>query len=345
MKVDPDKCDLMHFTWRKGSETLGIDSNPPLVTDLYGERIILTAPASIRWLGFHLDRKLSFRHHVTTVAKKGTAIVHGLQVLGNTISGIGPANLRLLYKTVVLPAITYGTPLWFNPARPNTKLVKELEKVQWKALIQIAGGFFDSQTEALQMLTYIPPMTTTLTKLYKSATPRFPRLPLYSKITRRLPADFLRSFPTLQWLVPEYHVPFSRPQGKSVNPKALSPLMRMCTVIDKNMERGDPFHSQNAPHSLKLSSLPFAGRLFINPEACPRKKHKSLTSKQRLWLNTKEGRCTLCVFTDGSKTVNGVGWAVTGIHAGITLFKEKVPFVELGKFDPPLWHAPYGCIM
>jgi len=78
MKVDPDKCDLMHFTWRKGLETFGIDGNPPLVTDLYGECIILTAPASIRWLGFHLDRKLSFRHHVTTVVKKGIAIVHGL---------------------------------------------------------------------------------------------------------------------------------------------------------------------------------------------------------------------------------------------------------------------------
>ena len=183
------------------------------------------------------------------------------------------------------------------------------------------------------MLTYIPPMTTMLTKLYKSAALHFPRLPLYSEIMRRLPTDFLRSFPTLQWLVPEYHVPFSQPQGKSVNPKALSPLMRMCAVIDKNMERGDLFHSQNAPHSLKLSSLPFAGRLFINPEACPRKKRKSLTSKQRLWLNTKEGRCTLCVFTDGSKTVNGVGWAITGIHASVTLFEEKVPFVELGKFD------------
>ena len=51
MKIDPDKCDLMHFTWRRGSPALGHDKNPPLVTKLYGEKIIIPAPKSIRWLG------------------------------------------------------------------------------------------------------------------------------------------------------------------------------------------------------------------------------------------------------------------------------------------------------
>ena len=39
------------------------------------------------------------------------ATVAGLWVLGNTIAGITPSNLRLLYKTVVIPAITYGSQL------------------------------------------------------------------------------------------------------------------------------------------------------------------------------------------------------------------------------------------
>jgi len=69
MKVDPDKCNLKHFSWRKGSEALGYNGNPSLVTTLYGERITITTPKSIRWLGFHLDYKLSFQYHVNTVAK------------------------------------------------------------------------------------------------------------------------------------------------------------------------------------------------------------------------------------------------------------------------------------
>ena len=186
MKVDPDKCDLMHFTWRKGSDALGHDENPSLVTQLYGEKITIPAPTSIRWLGFHLDRKLSFTHHVNTLSMKGNAIVSGLRVLGNTVSGISPSNLRLLYKTVVIPAITYGAPLWYDPDRPNKKLVKKLEQVQHKALIQIAGGFYNSPAEALQLLTYVPPITCTLTKLFKSAAARIPRLPISSEITKRV---------------------------------------------------------------------------------------------------------------------------------------------------------------
>ena len=122
MSIDPDKCDLMHFSWRQH------ETNPPLRTTLYGKDITITPPASIHWLGFHLDRKLSFRHHVSLLAKKGKAIVSGLKVLGNTVAGISPSNLRLLYKTVVIPAITYGSQLWFDPKKPNKMLIKQLKR-------------------------------------------------------------------------------------------------------------------------------------------------------------------------------------------------------------------------
>ena len=130
MSIDPDKCDLIHFSWRKGNE----EGNPCLSTTLYDKPITILPPSSIRWLGFHLDRKLMFKHHVNLLMKKGNAIVSGLKVLGNTIKGISPSNLRLLYKTVVIPAITYGSQLWFNPAKPNKTLVRKLEQVQHKAL-------------------------------------------------------------------------------------------------------------------------------------------------------------------------------------------------------------------
>jgi len=94
------------------------------------------------------------------------------------------------------------------------------------------------------------------------------------------------------------------------------------------MERAYPFHTQNAPYSLKLSSLPFAGRLFINPDACPKPKQKTLVSEQRLWLNSRVGRDTLCVFTDGSKANKAAGWAITGIHAGLKIFTHKIPFAK-----------------
>ena len=177
MSIDPDKCDLMHFSWCKQNTC------PALKTSLYGNPLTVTPPSSIRWLGFHLDRKLSFRHHISLL-HKGIATVARLRVLGNTITGITPSNLRLLYKTMVIPAITYRSQLWFDPKKPNKQLISKLEQVQHRALIQIAGAFWDSPKEALELLTYVSPITTTLHKLYQSSALRIPRLPISSKITR-----------------------------------------------------------------------------------------------------------------------------------------------------------------
>ena len=158
MSIDPDKCDLQHFSWRRGNPNNPPDGNPSLKTSLYEVDITITLPKSIQWLGFHLDHHLTFEHHMNLLAKKGKAITNGLKVLGNTIEGISPSNLRLLYKTVVIPAITYSSQLWFNPKKPNWKLLHKLEQVQHKALIQISGAFWDSPEEALQLLTYVPPI-------------------------------------------------------------------------------------------------------------------------------------------------------------------------------------------
>ena len=107
-----------------------------------------------------------------------------------------------------------------------------------------------------------------------------------------------------------------------------SPLIRMANTIDINMERSSPFHTQNAPHSYRLSSHPFTGRFFINKEACKPDNRKSLVANQRMWLLSAQGRRTLNVFTDGSKTDRAAGWAVRGIHAGRVMFQFNVPFAR-----------------
>ena len=127
MSIDPDKCDLMYFSWHRGTLITTCDGSPSLHTKLYSNHITITPPASIRWLGFHLDRCLTFNNYVELLSKKGFTIVNRLKVLGNTIEGISPANLQLLYKTVVIPAITYGSQLWYNPVKPNRKLVRKLD--------------------------------------------------------------------------------------------------------------------------------------------------------------------------------------------------------------------------
>jgi len=102
----------------------------------------------------------------------------------------------------------------------------------------------------------------------------------------------------------------------------------MVANLSPGIERSEPFHSQNAPYALKLSNLPFAGRFYIDPEACQRKERKSYLANQRMWPCSRKGRDSLTVFTDGSKTDKAAGWAVTGIHAGRIVFQHKVPLAK-----------------
>ena len=135
-----------------------------------------------------------------------------------------------------------------------------------------------------QLLTYVPPIRTTLHKLYRSAALRIPRLPISSEITRRLPVAYLpRGIPLERMIIPPKHIPFPRPKEEHLSNDSYSPLNRMVAMFDKHTERAEPFHTQNAPYHLCLTSLPFAGRLFINSDACPKADRKSLIYEGILW--------------------------------------------------------------
>jgi len=150
---------------------------------------------------------------------------------------------------------------------------------------------------------------------------------MWSEITMRLPASHILSVRMTQWVPRPRHIPFHRPADSKVTKSSPSPLNRMVTNLNPGIERSEPFCSQNTPYAHKLSTLPFAGRLFINPEACPKKK-KSYLANQHIWLCSREGCDTLTVFTDGSKTDKAAGWAITGIHVGRVVFQHQVPFAK-----------------
>ena len=131
MKIDPDKSELIHFTWRKKPQ------HPPLSFTYQGKQITLSPPPSLRWLGFHLDSRLTFHNHIKIMAKKGSSVVQGLSCLGNTLHSMNQYHLHLLYKTCVIPVITYGCQLWFDPTNPPKSLIQIVQKVQNNTLRRI----------------------------------------------------------------------------------------------------------------------------------------------------------------------------------------------------------------
>ncbi|KAG2739738.1 hypothetical protein P692DRAFT_20662474, partial [Suillus brevipes Sb2] len=68
----------------------------------------------MRWLGVFFDRKLSFKKHIEIMATRALSTIAGLRLLANSFWGLSVLNARLLYKTVVLPVLTFASPVWFT---------------------------------------------------------------------------------------------------------------------------------------------------------------------------------------------------------------------------------------
>ncbi|KIK44653.1 hypothetical protein CY34DRAFT_58294, partial [Suillus luteus UH-Slu-Lm8-n1] len=110
LDIDTDKTELFHFTRSCSNPSLDpliniSPSNAPACT-------IRPTPVMC-WLGVFFDQKLSFKKHVKIMATRALLTISGLCILTNSVWGLSVLNAHLLYKTVVLPVLTFASPVWF----------------------------------------------------------------------------------------------------------------------------------------------------------------------------------------------------------------------------------------
>ena len=268
----------------------------------------------------------------------------GLSCLGHTITCMTPNHLRLLFKTCVVPVMTYGCQLWFRPSALRVTLMKRLQVVQNKGLRRMAGAFRTTPAESLPLLTFQPPIHVTIRKLCNSAALRLFRLPLNSELSLRIPKSFIPS-PANSIPIPS-HIPFKRPLLiKNLN--ARSPLVSLVSFVCPNTERSEPFHSHNAPYTFTTLSFPFIGRLFFNSTPCDKKDCPSLISKHNvLFLKSFSDPSALIVFTDGShRDDGGTGYGLLGFLKGNIVFQIWVPFArKASNYDAEMYALAHAAI-
>ncbi|KAI0072725.1 hypothetical protein K474DRAFT_1604529, partial [Panus rudis PR-1116 ss-1] len=68
----------------------------------------IQAKPVIRYLGFYLDAKLTFKEHIRFYATKACSATHCVRMLGNACRGLSPVHKRRLYITNILPVMLYG---------------------------------------------------------------------------------------------------------------------------------------------------------------------------------------------------------------------------------------------
>jgi hypothetical protein len=185
LKAEPDKTELMYFRKQRDYE------DPPGQISLLrlqnhnGQtHYTVTAVHRIRYLGFFIDHKLWWEHHVTTMCNWARGTMKGLQLLGNSVRGLDFAQWCLVYNAICLPVLTYGCQLWYTGTEKG--LINKLQVVQNEGVRLIAGAFRTAPREPLQQLLNILPMALRLRMLIDNSALHLYRLQSSSQVLLRL---------------------------------------------------------------------------------------------------------------------------------------------------------------
>ncbi|EDN04275.1 conserved hypothetical protein [Histoplasma mississippiense (nom. inval.)] len=129
----PEKLEMIHLTRKRHNEAPAVVVSEDLtvhpVTAQAGQE-----PA-LRWLGVHFDRRLTWRPHVSTRAKKARAVAQHIRSLGKTRDGPPADALRKAVTTCVVPSLLYGTEAWYGgrtqPARHTGRSGEVSSRLGW----------------------------------------------------------------------------------------------------------------------------------------------------------------------------------------------------------------------
>ena len=225
--INAQKSVTMFFSFAK---------RPPPPPSLTIGANTLETVATFKLLGVTIDNQLKFDPHVANIVKSASYRLHMLRRLKSF--GVPPNELVNIYKTFIIPKLTYASPAW-SPSLGILQL-KRLERVQKRALRISLGPNYISYENALN--------TTNLPRLaYDPAHPRPHPPTLYeqilSKFALRL-ADHPRHRNLLPPILPTpenatRHQNQIRPIRSGTNRYQNSPIPTMVSLLNKG---GLPHH-------------------------------------------------------------------------------------------------------
>ena len=142
LDVNADKCVLMLFTRRIRKEfNMYITVNNKSIKPV----------ESTSYLGFIIDKSLSWKAHVEQRCKLAANLVHTLRRFLRLSWGVNTRNLKLVYKTVFVPTLLYGCSVWAGALRYKW-CVRKLRSTQSRMIRCITRGFKKTYSLALLVI-------------------------------------------------------------------------------------------------------------------------------------------------------------------------------------------------
>lgn len=128
--------------------------------------ILIQPQESLRVLGLFLDPRLNWTQHIQAINTKMAFQINALARLSGSTWGLPLQECRLIYNTVILPAMAYACHIWHQPTLPQGHPCGpgvKLEPIHRQCLRIISGGFRATPMHALETNTNVPPLDLILT--------------------------------------------------------------------------------------------------------------------------------------------------------------------------------------
>lgn len=147
LSVNPNKTIIVPFTHRRK-----LHMKAPM---LNGIEIKFSNEA--KYLGVTLDAKLTWNQHVDKTMAKATASFWACRQLMGKTWGLKPKITYWLYRTAVIPIVTYAALVWW-PKTQQISTQKKLDRLQRLACLSITGAMQTTPTAGMEAIIGLPPL-------------------------------------------------------------------------------------------------------------------------------------------------------------------------------------------
>lgn len=180
LNVNPDKTQMMLFTRKH----IYSSSRKSLMRPLHGKTAggcqdisenrecklkgvflrgkELTLSKDVKYLGVHLDQRLTMKNHIDAIVSKANRAFWAVGALCGRYWGLQPRRVLYIYKSIILPRITYGSIVFWHKLHSsyngNNSRIKTIATVQRRAALFISGAMKTTPTIPLLAILKLTPI-------------------------------------------------------------------------------------------------------------------------------------------------------------------------------------------
>ncbi|CAK9829625.1 Probable RNA-directed DNA polymerase from transposon X-element [Anthophora retusa] len=184
IKVNSDKCKHITFTLRKGS-----------VPSITLNRTIIPQTKTVRYLGMHLDSRMTWKHHIKTKIEQIRQKRRDMYWLTCKNSRLNMNNKLLIYKSIIKPIWTYGIEIWGTAAKSHISKLEALQSIILRTIVNAPWYMRNDQLRKDLKINSVEEEIIRLSNRYKSRLENHPSEPAKKLYSENLPRRLRRKHP------------------------------------------------------------------------------------------------------------------------------------------------------